>query len=341
MKSEKLYQKITKFIKSKGYKELNLSSVVDIKYIRDEKLKKYLFTFKDNKKNKTFALRPDLSLMSLIEFSKKMSDKKSKIYYSGESYRKNQKINSQIGFEIYNSNNLNDDLEVIKNSAKIFQKEIGKRGNINIGNIKLFEALIRQLDLPQRWKSRILYLRNNTKYLNEILNRLKTNQDLDEKNIELDKKLYLKMKKLNPNNIIANRKVKDILQRFEQKIYIQPRPANVKKTVQIIKSFLKIKCPIQKAPLILNNFFKKNKLNIKVSKEFFPVKKNKIDNLKVYFNSYELPVVEIYDDMLFSIKPIGSKKNKQSIVGGRFNSLSQSIGLRKINAVGAAINLTS
>ena len=44
--------------------------------------------------------------------------------------------------------------------------------------------------------------------------------------------------------------------------------------------------------------------------------------------------------MLFSIKPISSKVNKQSVVGGRFNSLSQSIGLRKISAVGAAINLS-
>ena len=53
--------------------------------------------------------------------------------------------------------------------------------------------------------------------------------------------------------IIANRKVKDILQRLEQKIYIQPRPAEGKRIVKIIKNFLKIKCPIQKAPLILNN----------------------------------------------------------------------------------------
>ncbi len=340
MKSEKFYQKITKFIKNEGYKELSLSSVVDIKYIRDEKLKKYLFTFTDNKKNKTFALRPDLSLMSLIEFSKKMSNKKSKIYYSGESYRKNQKINSQIGFEIYNSNKQNDDHEIILNSAKIFQKEIGKRGQININNVKLFESVLRQLDLPKRWKSRILYLRNNTRYLNEILKRLETNKYLDERNIELDKKLYFRMKKVNPNKIIANRKVKDILQRFEQKIYIQPRPAEGKRIVKIIKNFLKIKCPIQKAPLILNNFFKTNKLNINVSSDFFPVKKNKIGNLKVYFNSNELPAVEIYDNMLFSIKPIGSNINKQSIVGGRFNSLSQSIGLRKINAVGAAINLS-
>ena len=68
MKSKNLYNQITNFIKSKNYKELSLNPVIDLKYIRNEKLKKYLFTFKDNKTNKTFALRPDLSLMSLIEF---------------------------------------------------------------------------------------------------------------------------------------------------------------------------------------------------------------------------------------------------------------------------------
>ena len=338
MKSVKSYQKITNFLKKKKYKELNLNSIIDIKYIRDEKLKKFLFTFRDNKKNKTFALRPDLSLMSLIEFSKRNINKKSRIFYSGEAYRKNQKINSQVGFEIYNSNNISDEEEIISNSAKIFEKEITKNGNISISNLKLFEALIKQLKLPERWKSRIIYLRNNKKYLNEALKLLETNNDLDEKNIELDKKLYEKMKKLDPNEKIANRKVKDILQRFEQKIYIQPRPTNGKKIVKIIKNFLKIECPINKAPQVLNKFFKKNKLNIQVSKDFFPLRKNKMGSLNVIFKSYELSEVEIYDGLIFSIR---SKKNKQSIVGGRFDSLSQSLGLKKINAIGAAFNFNT
>ena len=38
MKSEKLYPKIINFIKSKGFKELSLNPVINIKYIRDEKL---------------------------------------------------------------------------------------------------------------------------------------------------------------------------------------------------------------------------------------------------------------------------------------------------------------
>ena len=338
MKSERSYQKISSFLEKKKYKELNLNSVIDIKYIRDEKIKKFLFTFRDNKKNKTFALRPDLSLMSLIEFSKQNINKKSRIYYSGEVYRKNQKINSQVGFEIYNSNNKSDETEVIRNSANIFEKQIAKRGNIKISNIKLFEAVIKQLRLPERWKSRIIYLRNNKKYFNEVLKLLQTNKDLDEKNIELDKKLYENMKKLNPNEIIANRKVKDILQRFEQKIYIQPRPANGKKIVKIIKNFLKIECPINNAPEVLNKFFKNNELNIQVSKDFFPLKKNKMGSLNVMFKSYELPEVEIYDGLIFSIK---SKKSNQSIVGGRFDSLSKSLGLKKINAIGAAFNFNT
>ena len=46
----------------------------------------------------------------------------------------------------------------------------------------------------------------------------------------------------------------------------------------------------------------KNRLNITISKDFFPINKNRIGDLKVYFNSHELPEVDIYDGMLFSIK---------------------------------------
>ena len=96
MKSKKLYQTINKFIQNKGFKELKLNPVIETKYIRDQKLKKYLFTFEDDKNNKTYALNPDLSLMSLVQYSKSKNTKKSKISYSGESYRKNKTINSLI-----------------------------------------------------------------------------------------------------------------------------------------------------------------------------------------------------------------------------------------------------
>ena len=52
--------------------------------------------------------------MSLIQFSKSKNNKKTKISYSGESYTKNKTINSQIGWEIYNSKNQSDEYQVIK-----------------------------------------------------------------------------------------------------------------------------------------------------------------------------------------------------------------------------------
>ena len=125
MKS-KNFSKIIKALNSKGFKNIELDPVIETKYIRGVNLKKYLFTFNDDK-GVSFSLRPDLSLMSLIQFSNTKKYNKHKITYSGESYRKNKNIRSQIGWEIYNSNNQKDDYEVIKNSITVFKKITKKK----------------------------------------------------------------------------------------------------------------------------------------------------------------------------------------------------------------------
>ena len=94
----------------------------------------------------------------------------------------------------------------------------------------------------------------------------------------------------------------------------------------------------RKIKSIWANAAKDSNLNIKISQDYFPIKINKIGKLKIYFNSSEMPEVDIYSGFVFSIRP-RSKKIKRSIVGGSYNSLSSSLGLRKINACGAAINL--
>ena len=43
------------------------------------------------------------------------------------------------------------------------------------------------------------------------------------------------------------------------------------------KKIFKIKCPIEKAPKLLGEFFEKNKLNIKISNDYFPIKKIKLE----------------------------------------------------------------
>ena len=67
------------------------------------------------------------------------------------------------------------------------------------------------------------------------------------------------MKKFDPNTIIANRTIKDILSRFETKIYKQPRPLDGKKSVEDYKRIFKIKMPNRKSSKIIKRFFKKKK----------------------------------------------------------------------------------
>ena len=224
---------------------------------------------------------------------------------------------------------------MIKNSIEVYKKITKKKGCLRINNLELLASIVNQLAIPSRWKTRVLNEIYNKKYFYEILKRLETN--IDEDKVEIDKKLYNKMKKLDPNKIIGNRTVKDILSRFETKVYKQPRPLDGKRSVKIIKKFLKLKCPIEKAPKILSDFFKKNELNIKISNDYFPIRKNNFGNLRIEFNSSEIPAVEIYSSLYFSIT---NQKFDKMISGGVFSKLSSSLGLRPINAVGAAIHLS-
>ena len=117
-----------------------------------------------------------------------------------------------------------------------------------------------------------------------------------------------------------------------------------KKKAKIIKEFLKIKCSLKSAPNVLNKFFKKYQLNIFVNKDFFPIK-----NLKTKETKFEFSTgigrgreIEFYNSLIFSLDV--KKKNKfvNLISGGRFDELtSKFLGLKKVPAVGAAVNLSN
>ena len=152
------------------------------------------------------------------------------------------------------------------------------------------------------------------------------------------------MTKLDKTKVINGRTYREIIKRFESKIS-DPRQSDTgKKSAKIIKDFLKIKCSINNAPKILNKFYKKYDLNIFVNKEFFPVKYVKKKGLKLEFSTSigRGREVEFYSSLIFSVDV--KKKNKfvNLISGGRFDELtSKFLGLKKIPAVGAAVNLSN
>ena len=75
----------------------------------------------------------------------------------------------------------------------------------------------------------------------ELLKRLEGNLDIDPFVVSKDHKIYLRMKKENPNKMIAGRSYREILSRYENKLQNPRLTKTGKYTAKVIKNFLKSK----------------------------------------------------------------------------------------------------
>ena len=344
MKSKKLSDKIISTFKSNGFSLSEPDVLLDSEYIiqrSGEIFKRSMLTF-ENKDGKLMCLRPDLTVASCIKYLEKKTN--SKIYYSGQAYRRNNKKNSeliyqQLGIEILGSKNqLRDDYKVIEtilNSAiKIKRKKI----KIKVGDISLFKRLINSLEMPERWKLRLIRHFWRPKYFDELLKRLEKNSDIDSVEFDTDKKRFYEMKEMGQNKLIAGRSISEILKRFEKKIKDPRSFKGRKKVVKIIKSFLKISCKLTNIEKTLLKFVKKNNLNQNIFKELKSIQNLKKLKQEIYFSTNFGRDIEYYTGIVFEVFS-GSKEIAR---GGRYDDLLKSLGAKKsIPAVGAAINLNN
>ena len=348
MKSKNLSEKILRSVKSNGFKHIELPSVIETNHIvqrSGESFRKFIFSFIDQTGNE-LCLRPDLTIVSCLRYLENNLKGKEKIFYSGQAYRKSENkkdsiIRNQIGFEIIGSQSEKiDDKEIINTSLKSLKNFKYSSGTITIGNVEIFNLLISKLDIPKRWKLRLSRHFWREDYFNDLLKRLETNSDVDPTIVEVDKKRYLKMLQDNQSFIVANRTIKEILERFDKKIKDPRRPSRGRNISKIIRDFLKIKCPINKAAFELNKFFRKNKINLVVGQKYFPISKNKISKLNVVFSTSFGRQLEYYTGMVFKIDIRSKSRIINCCNGGRYDKLISDLGSKKQTpAVGAALNL--
>ena len=79
-------------------------------------------------------------------------------------------------------------------------------------------------------------------------------------------------------------------------------------------------------------------MNIYISPDYFPIKKNNIKNVKVLFTSNINRTLEYYTGMNFNLTVDVKKKRDILLSGGRFDKLIKDLGYKNIPAVGAALN---
>ena len=337
---------ISNILKSSGFKNIELDSIIESNQVLKRSggnFRQYLFSFYDQH-YKEWALNPDLSLASVKKYIESKTNKKTKWSYSGEAYRKQDKSNKspivkQTGFEIFGSyNKSKDDNEIIQTSLKIFKKSNFKKCELNLSNMEIFHILVDKLSLPLRWREKIKRHFSRKEYFEELLKKLSDDKDINPKIVETDKRIAEKLRKSNLEKIYSGRSLKDILDRFDLKNYKDVRDQSNKRDIKIIREYLKISCPIEKAPDVLNNFFYKNNMNVFISPNYFPIQKNNIKNIKVLFTSNINRTVEYYTGMNFNLMVDIKKKKNTLLSGGRFDKLIGNLSSKNIPAVGAALN---
>ena len=347
MKSENYSENIIKVFKKDGFVLSEPDVLLDSDYIiqrSGENFRKLMLTFDDDT-GKSMCLRPDLTVAYCIKYLKDNSKANAKIFYSGQAYRrsnslKDKVINDQLGIEILGSKNKSsDDLKILKTITNSIKKIKIKNTSIKVSDVSLFQNLIDSLKIPGRWKMRIKRHFWRPQYFEDLLNRLETNSDIDPAVVNIDKKKFSEMKNLDQKNEIANRKVSEILSRFDRKIKDPRSFGENKKIVKIIREFLKINCSINKLEQVLKSFVKKNKLNNNVFKDLSTIKNlSKINSKTIFLTNFGRDI-EYYTGIVFEIY---NSSNKEIARGGRYDGLLKSLGSKKnISAVGAAINLNN
>ena len=342
MKLKKSSEAIIKTFKSNGFVLTEPDVLLDSEYIIErsgEKFRSSMLTF-ESEDGKTMCLRPDLTVASCIGYLQKKSP--SKIYYSGQAYRRSSIketsfINDQLGIEILGSKNqIQDDFKVIRTVLNSVKKTKSKKIQVKVGDISLFKNLINALDMPERWKLRLIRHFWRPRYFEELLKRLEKNTDIDAVTFDSDKKRFNEMKKLDQDKVIAGRSILEILKRFDKKIKDPRSFSDGKKIVKIIKSFLKINCKISELDKKLLGFAKKNNLKKNIFRDFKSIQNLKKLNQNVHFIANFGRDVEYYTGIVFEV----FAEKKEIARGGRYDDLLKSLGAKKnIPAVGAAINL--
>ena len=342
MKSKKLSETIIKTFKRNGFVLSEPDVLLDSEYIIErsgEKFRSSILSF-EREDGKSMCLRPDLTVASCLSFLQKKTS--SKIYYSGQAYRRSSNkgsdfINNQLGIEILGSKNqIQDDFKVISTILSSAKKIKSKKIQIKVGDISLFKSLINALDMPERWKLRLIRHFWRPSYFKELLKRLEKNTDIDAVTFDTDKKRFNEMKNLDQEKVVAGRSISEILTRFDKKIRDPRSFSDGKKIVKIIKSFLKINCKLSELDEKLLVFAKKNNLKKNIFRDFKSILNLKKLNQEVIFIANFGRDIEYYTGIVFEV----FSGQKEIARGGRYDQLLKSLGAKKnIPAVGAAINL--
>ena len=257
-------------------------------------------------------------------------------------------------FSAKNLNNKFDkDVEVLKLATSTLNKLNIFDYRINIGSLIFFHTFLYYLELPDRWKQRLLRHFFRRSYFETLLERISSGVGYDDQ-----KRKYIMKEKFGSDDFedqnliellyekesigLGSRSVEEIAERFSQKSENIVSQSDGEMIVKLIRGFLKLNGKLEEFPEILRKFVKDSKITffdeaIQIMEEFVNAVSSQINNLDIYFNNDFGHSIEFYDGIMFEI--FDKTGEHKLISGGRYDQLLKSLGSKKeLSAIGFATN---
>ena len=328
-----------------------------------EDIRRRMFSFTNNSGDE-MCLRPDLTIPTCKHFLENINKfENGQLCYSGPVFRSSltsteQSLElNQSGIEI-----IYKDSSKISNYEKEFQainlaietiNQIGINDfSIRISSISLFNLFINSLDLPQRWKQRLLRHFYRRDYFDKLLNRISDGVGYDKerksniiRDVFGDDKIVneeIKDILLNEDQLkTGSRTIDEIASRFNLKSESVVSSKQGKEIQKVINEFLSLNGPIQSIDDQMNKFI--NDFDIQrfdVGLEMLnQLSSNliKISAKPIYFDCDFGHSIEFYDGIIFEIT--NDLNSDVLISGGRYDKLLNALEDKdQFSAVGFATN---
>ena len=328
-----------------------------------EDMRRRMFSFTNNSGDE-MCLRPDLTIPTCKHFLENIKKfQNGQLCYSGPVFRSSltsadQSLElNQSGIEIIYKDSLEiSDYEKEFQAISLALETIDQIGikdfSIRISSISLFNLFINSLDLPQRWKQRLLRHFYRRDYFDKLLNRISDGVGYDKerksniiRDVFGDDKIVneeIKDILLNEDQLkTGSRTIDEIASRFNLKSESVVSSKQGKEIQKVINEFLSLNGPIQSIDDQMNKFI--NDFDIQrfdVGQEMLnQLSSNliKISAKPIYFDCDFGHSIEFYDGIIFEIT--NDLNSDVLISGGRYDKLLNALEDKdQFSAVGFATN---
>ena len=328
-----------------------------------EDMRRRMFSFTNNSGDE-MCLRPDLTIPTCKHFLENFKKfQNGQLCYSGPVFRSSltsadQSLElNQSGIEIIYKDSLEiSDYEKEFQAISLALETIDQIGikdfSIRISSISLFNLFINSLDLPQRWKQRLLRHFYRRDYFDKLLNRISDGVGYDKerksniiRDVFGDDKIVneeIKDILLNEDQLkTGSRTIDEIASRFNLKSESVVSSKQGKEIQKVINEFLSLNGPIQSIDDQMNKFI--NDFDIQrfdVGQEMLnQLSSNliKISAKPIYFDCDFGHSIEFYDGIIFEIT--NDLNSDVLISGGRYDKLLNALEDKdQFSAVGFATN---